>query len=130
MYNFKKNNQKGFTLAELLIVIAIIAALVAIMIPTFGGQVERAREAADMANIRAAYAEVTVDFLENGYNATTPKSTVVPAKQTKAGWQSEGDDGTNAKEIEIGGNKVKASTSKWTVAISDADGKILITPAT
>lgn len=50
--------KKGFTLAELLIVVAIIAVLVAISIPIFTNQLEKAREATDAANIRSAYAEV------------------------------------------------------------------------
>ena len=53
----KINNKKGFTLAELLIVVAIIAVLVAISIPIFTAQLEKAREATDLANIRGAYAE-------------------------------------------------------------------------
>ena len=54
----KKNNNKGFTLMEMLIVVAIIAVLVAIAIPVFTNQLEKAREATDEANIRSAYAEV------------------------------------------------------------------------
>ena len=50
--------KKGFTLAELLIVVAIIAVLVAIAIPIFSAQLEKSREATDLANIRSAYAEV------------------------------------------------------------------------
>lgn len=73
MYNFKKNNQKGFTLAELLIVVAIIAVLIAIMIPTFGGQLEKAREAADLANLRAAYAEATIAYLNDDENGNAAK---------------------------------------------------------
>lgn len=56
-------NCKGFTLAELLIVIAIIAALVAVMIPSFGKSIETARENADVANIRAAYSEASTKNL-------------------------------------------------------------------
>lgn len=51
----KKNNQ-GFTLAELLIVVAIIAVLVAIAIPVFTSRLEQSRETTDIANLRSAYA--------------------------------------------------------------------------
>ena len=46
-----KKKRKGFTLAELLIVVAIIAVLVAIGIPIFTSLLEKSREAADAANI-------------------------------------------------------------------------------
>ena len=58
-----KKNNKGFTLMEMLIVVAIIAVLVAIAIPTFTSALEKSREATDAANLRAAYAEVTVAAL-------------------------------------------------------------------
>ena len=53
-----KKCKKGFTLAELLIVVAIIAVLVAVSIPIFTSQLEKSRESTDLANARAAYAEV------------------------------------------------------------------------
>ena len=59
----KKNNNKGFTLAELLIVVAIIGVLIAIAMPTFGSQLEKARIAADQANLRAAYGEAVASYL-------------------------------------------------------------------
>ena len=54
---FKKLNKKGFTLAELLVVVAIIGVLVAISIPIFTSQLEKSRDAVSVANMRAAYAE-------------------------------------------------------------------------
>lgn len=57
--------KRGFTLAELLIVVAIIAVLVAIAIPVLNSSLEKSREAADMANIRGAYAEVMVDAISD-----------------------------------------------------------------
>lgn len=53
----KLTNKKGFTLMEMLIVVAIIAVLVAIAIPTFNGALTKAKESADVANVRALYAE-------------------------------------------------------------------------
>ena len=73
-----KKNNKGFTLMEMLIVVAIIAILIAIMIPTFTAQLEKAREAADLANIRSAYAEAMVESLTSTTgtgSATTEKMT-------------------------------------------------------
>lgn len=61
-----KKSSKGFTLAELLIVVTIIAVLVAISIPVFTSQLHKARVAADWANVRAYYAELQYDFMETG----------------------------------------------------------------
>ncbi|MDD6451223.1 MAG: prepilin-type N-terminal cleavage/methylation domain-containing protein [Lachnospiraceae bacterium] len=60
----KRNNKKGFTLAELLIVVAIIAVLVAISIPIFTAQLEKSREATDLANQRAAKAAAVAAYLD------------------------------------------------------------------
>ena len=80
-----KKNNKGFTLAELLIVVAIIAVLVAIAIPVFTTQLERSREATDMSNIRAAYAEAVADYLAGGA-ATSKTAQVKTIQQQTAGW--------------------------------------------
>ena len=53
-----KKNNRGFTLAELLIVVAIIAVLVAIAIPVFTSQLEKSRDATSVSNLRAGYAEI------------------------------------------------------------------------
>ena len=56
----KFKSQKGFTLAELLVVVAIIAVLVAVAIPVFGASQKKAKLAADHAAIRDAYAIVQI----------------------------------------------------------------------
>ena len=50
----QKLNKKGFTLAELLVVVAIIAILAAVAFPLFSSQLERSRESTDLANARSA----------------------------------------------------------------------------
>ena len=62
----KLNSKKGFTLVELLIVVAIIAILVAISIPMVNGSLNRARIATDQANERAARGAAVVEYLTDG----------------------------------------------------------------
>ncbi len=62
-----RNRKKGgFTLAELLVVVAIIGILIAISIPIFNIQTAKAKAATDMANVRAAKAAAVVDYLSSG----------------------------------------------------------------
>lgn len=60
-----EKNKKGFTFAELLIVVAIIAVLVTISIPIFTSQMKKARVAVNQANARAGEAAAYVAFLED-----------------------------------------------------------------
>lgn len=59
----KKLNKKGFTLAELLIVVAIIAILVAIALPLFFGALDNARAQRDAANVRSVKAVALKEIL-------------------------------------------------------------------
>lgn len=68
----KKMNKKGFTLIEMLVVIAIIAILVAIVIPTVSNATEKAKQATDVANVRSLVAQYQIELL-NG-DATTSKA--------------------------------------------------------
>lgn len=56
-----KNKKKGFTVVELVIVIAVIGILSAILIPTFVGLTKRAQDAALQENLRNAYVAYTAD---------------------------------------------------------------------
>lgn len=99
-------NSRGFTLAELLITVAIIGVLVAISIPVFASQMEKSREATDLSNVRAAYAEVMAEAITE--NMEYQKKTV-PLKQKKDDWQS-------ADSVTIGGithAKGEEDTDHW-----------------
>lgn len=69
-----KMNKKGFTLIEMLVVIAIIAILVAIILPTVTSATTKATAAANAANLRSFKAELSLDLLDdnaiNGSNGT------------------------------------------------------------
>ena len=68
----KRNNKKGFTIVELVIVIAVIAILSAVLIPTFGGVIENAQNSArdqEAKNALTSYlADATAEELGNGIN--------------------------------------------------------------
>lgn len=94
----KKLNKKGFTLAELLVVVAIIAVLVAIAIPVFGSAMTKAKHAADLANVRAAYAEAVVNYMTgSSYSGETGTVTITLDEATAA---------PNGSEITLGTNEV------------------------
>ena len=59
--------------------------LVAIAIPVFTSQLEKSREATDIANVRSAYAEVVTTYLAENNSSV---SIGVEAKQTVSGWQT------------------------------------------
>ena len=58
-----RENKKGFTLAELLVVVAIVGILVAISIPVFTAQLTKARIATNQANMRAAKAAAVAQYM-------------------------------------------------------------------
>ena len=117
-----KNNRKGFTLAELLIVVAIIAVLVAIAIPVFTTQLEKSREATDVANVRSAYATLVAGYLEDN----KANSITIEAQQKVTGWATKPDP---TLQVMVDGESysidIPASTSSYTVSISEA-GKVTV----
>ncbi|MGO4948270.1 prepilin-type N-terminal cleavage/methylation domain-containing protein [Blautia sp. Sow4_E7] len=104
-----QKNKNGFTLAELLVVVAIIAVLVAVSIPIFTSQLEKSREATDLANVRSAYAQVmSAAIVEDTNSPLYHKGRyqlIVPLKQTKNGWDMDKD------KLVVGG--IKYSDENW-----------------
>ncbi|SEH41663.1 MULTISPECIES: competence type IV pilus major pilin ComGC [Atopobiaceae] len=88
--DLKKRGYKGFTLMEMLIVVAIIAVLVAIAIPVFSAQLNNAKVAADAANIRGGYAAATADVAGNK-DAASGDTYYLKKDGTVTQTQSEGD---------------------------------------
>lgn len=100
-----KQNRNGFTLMEMLIVIAMIAVLIIIAIPVFASQLEKAREAADLANVRSAYAQVSEEVMLGNPNTIV----TVNLTQKEADWQS-------MEPVNIGGithSKNQGDTVNW-----------------
>ena len=84
-----KMNKKGFTLIEMLVVIAIIAVLVAIVIPTVSSATGKAAAATNAANLRSLVAEATTKYLsadttDNGNVTIAISNTGVPTATVNA----------------------------------------------
>lgn len=90
---------------EMLIVIAIVAVLISVAVPVLSSQLERSREAVDLANVRSAYAQVSTEALLGNTDITV----TVKLKQKQAGWQS-------VDPVNIGGiihSKNEGDTNNW-----------------
>ncbi len=110
-----KLNKKGFTLAELLVVVAIIAILVAVSIPIFTGKLNEARENTDAANVRAAKAAAVTAYLQADENQS---------KEYKAYYDAENGKMISNKPAK-GYNKAKQTYSGSDIAAGN--GVVMVT---
>ena len=111
----KKANKKGFTIVELVIVIAVIAILAAVLIPTFATVTERANKSKAMQQARIAYENYLADnaYVENADGTTSTVSNInlcievdgyhfyVKAGQFDATANSTCESGSSAKRMKI-----------------------------
>lgn len=65
----KQKNNKGFSLVELIVVIAIMAVLVGVLAPQFIKYVERSRQSTDLQNVEELKNAIEVEAADNGIDA-------------------------------------------------------------
>ena len=80
-----KLNKKGFTLIEMLVVIAIIAVLVSIIIPVVGNSTKKANAATDAANLRSMQATLTIQILNSEIDGDGGAVSNAPASKSGDG---------------------------------------------
>lgn len=124
----RKNNKKGFTLVELIVVLVILAILAALLIPALTGYIDKAKEKQIVAETRQIVM-ATQTLLDEAYAARTSETIEIKdGERSSSGGSGSADTKkttiymSDIKELsEVAGlKKVQAS------AISN-DGDVLIT---
>lgn len=92
-----KKTEKGFTVAQLLLSLAVLAVLALIFTPVIMRELERGLESADFAEVRTVYAEFMTDIIEGDEAAKindipikqvdgTYRAAIYPLNQRMDGW--------------------------------------------
>ena len=111
-----QNHTRGYTLQELLIVACIVAVLFSRMVQIYSAQLEKAREAADLADVRAVYAEILYASMlgeERSYQDIrirpeldgSIEAVIQPLTQKRDAWT------LDARELSVGG--INAGSDQW-----------------
>lgn len=116
----KRRNNKGFSLVELIIVIAIMAILAGILAPQFIKYIKKSRVSTDIQNAQQMATALSAEFADTERTTAVTQQTV--SDDGAAKWDGDADGTGRAQKDVFGGvPKVKADkTYKFTYVVSDS----------
>ena len=116
----RRDQEEGFTLIELMVVVLIIAILLAIAIPTFLGARERANDRAAQSSLRNALTAAKTIFTDN-QTYTSADPTGLSAVEPSLTYQTASTDSGGFKEVSVDGSQ--SSGAHWYGASASKSGK-------
>lgn len=114
----KKFNKKGFTMVELVVVIAVIAILAAVLIPTFSNVVDKANESKAMQEAKAAYDVWYANYLAENATAYEGNMCIFADEDNKYIFHVVGG---QFKTENVAGETHGSCTNTVTATVSDGD---------
>lgn len=108
----KKTNNKGFSLVELIIVIAIMAVLIGVLAPQFIKYVERSRESTDLQNVEEVKTAVETYVADHGEDASLPGTITVAFNAAPGNIVPSID----LSEYGIASGGIKTKSNKWSIS--------------
>src|SRR5581483_10480318 len=113
----RHENEEGFTLIELMVVVLIIAILIAIAIPTFLGARTRANNRAAQSSLRNALTAAKTLFTDNNSYANAD-ATALSAVEPSLTFAGSATASTGAKMVSVD----PVSATQWAAAVLSASG--------
>lgn len=103
-----KRNNKGFSLVELIIVIAIMAILAGVLAPQFVKYIGRSRTSTDIQNAQQIATAISAEFADTATTSEIAEQEITDGKAKWNGDTAEGSKARTQKEVLGGVPKVKA----------------------
>lgn len=115
----KKINNKGFSLVELIVVIAIMAVLIGVLAPQFIKYVEKSRQTTDIQNMDTCVSAV------RAYYADIPWPGNITIKKSDTGyWEASGADAKALSSAGCDKSKIKGAWTTPPTALMKSDGTV------
>jgi len=118
----RNENEKGFTLIELMVVVLIIAILIAIAIPTFLGARQRANNRAAQSSLRNALTAAKTIFTDNN-DYSTATAGAVSAVEPSLTFVANTASSDGPKTVSV---KAKASGTEWVATVWSVSGNCYV----